>query len=127
MTTDTILKLVCQYYNLTEEHLKAKTRIRYVVKARQMFYLLVYENLSYVSLVRMSKILNQSHDVAIYGIEKISQEISLYPEMKRDYEYFKETIEGRFMPKNNYTPTGQQICNWCVVPADHPILTYGEA
>lgn len=127
MTTDFILKLVCKYYSLTEDEIKAKTRLRYIVRPRQMFFLLVREDIPQISLSKMAVIFGLNHCSAIHGIQKIRQEIELYSEIRNEYIYLKTRLNGRFIPKEKYYGNhNQQICNWYVFDIENPFRVYGK-
>lgn len=110
-----ILKLVCDYYEIPLEGIVEKTRQRHIVRARQMFYLLMFENMHQISVTKSAKFLNQDHATALYGINKMNEEISLYSDARNDYNYLSHRIDSRFIPKPKYYGNNNQVyCNWCV-------------
>lgn len=109
-----ILKMVCAYYKLTPEEIRSKSRERYLVRARQMFYLLMFENMHQIAVSKASEFLGQDHATAIHGIKKMNEEISLYPEYRKDYTYFNYRLSGNFTPKEKYYGGNKLIyCNPC--------------
>lgn len=75
----------------------------------------MFENMHQISVTKSAKFLNQDHATALYGINKMNDEISLYPDVKKDYDYFTYRLNGRFTPKKVFFDRSSQLyCNPCM-------------
>lgn len=107
--------MVCEYYEIPIQDIRTKTRQRYMVRARQMFYLLMFENMHQISATACGKFMNQDHATVLHAINKMNDEISLYPDIKKDYDYFTYRLNGRFTPKKVFFDRSSQLyCNPCI-------------
>lgn len=107
-----LLSIVSDFYNISEETLKSRTREREIVKARQMFWLLASVFCGGLTSHKLGTLLNRDHTTVLHGIKKMREEIEMYSDYKEDYRYFSEKIDGRFIPKNRII-----YCNTCIYEA----------
>lgn len=116
-----IASKVARYYQIDYNLLFDKTRIRDVVRARQMAMHLIMENVKGTSTTITGKFFNKDHATLIHGVRLIKGEIDFYDDRKQEYIDLKHIIFGGFKPKDKYYGRpAKGNCAPCVI---HGLIT----
>lgn len=97
-----IAKQVAKYYGLQYEVMFLKTRLRNIVRPRQMAMLLIREHLKYATVQATGEFFGKNHATVTHSIRAMKDDIRLYPDTRKDYIQLKHVIFGGFKPKNKY-------------------------
>ncbi|MGL5683055.1 MAG: chromosomal replication initiator protein DnaA [Marinifilaceae bacterium] len=92
ITVDKIQNVVCNYFNITNEMLKAKTRKREIVQARQlaMYLSKTYTSCSLASIG--SQIGNKDHATVLYACKAVNDLISTDKQFKTNVEEIQKQL-----------------------------------
>lgn len=88
------MQIVAEAYDTDVLYLVGKTRLRHIVEARQMFWLISYELLK-VTYKNLAKITgDRNHTTVMYGVKCMRDEIQIYDKQRNMYELLKDKINS---------------------------------
>jgi len=88
---ENILEAVCTHFNYRAETIISQNRVGNLVYARQIYCYLCRE-LTKDSLSVMSDYIKRDHATALHSIKKITNLLSVYPEVKKDIKAIKSLL-----------------------------------
>ena len=88
-----IQELIVRYFNLECYDIWERTRYNDIVKARRWLWYWWRKKLDTLFL-EMSKYCGYSHSSIIAGIQKIDDDLQIYPETKREYKELEALIDS---------------------------------
>jgi len=92
---NTIMKVVCRYYDVTPEQLKSKKRSREIAFPRQVAMFLCRE-LTGMSLPRIGQVFGgRDHTTVMHACDKIQTEMDTNSEVRRAISEMKRNITGK--------------------------------
>jgi len=91
---ETILKTVAEYYGLSLNLTKLKSRRADIVKVNHVYFYLA-SNFTNESLTKIGRLVNRDHATVIHGVNKIRIEINLYLKIKTEIEDLIPMIQPR--------------------------------
>lgn len=81
-----VLEKVCKFYKMTETKVKAKTRKREIVQARQICYHLIRNTCPFLTLKSIGEMFGaRDHTTIIHGINTMNELLDTSDEIKADY------------------------------------------
>jgi len=88
------MRFVAAAYDTEVDYIIGKTRLRNVVEARQMFWLISYDmlNVTFKDLATMTG--ERNHTTVIYGVKTMRNEVQLYDRPRKMYELLKDKINS---------------------------------
>lgn len=117
---DVIFTFVCNYYNVSEEEVRDKSRLRSLVMIRQRFYWLTRKHFyNEISLTLLGSFLRQDHATVVHGcktVESLCESDKLYKRDLDELDYvFCRDVKKRIskvrvqeLPKNEYQKIKKQ-------------------
>jgi chromosomal replication initiator protein len=94
--SDIVIKVVCDYFGVTQEEIKKKCRKREIVYKRQiaMYFLVQYTSKTYVEIGRF---FDKDHTTVLYAKDLIRDLISIDEKVKGDVDAIKaKLVEAYF-------------------------------
>ena len=82
ITIQRVLSAVCDYYNIKDEDLKAKTRKRSIREPRQIATFLIRKTNEKVTMKRIGEVFLQDHTTVIHNITAVQNQIDTDAEFK---------------------------------------------
>lgn len=82
-----IIQIVCEKLEVKKSHITARNRTREVVEARQIIALLLTE--MGLTALTISEVLQQSRENINYHIQRIRNDIEIYPILRKQFEIIK--------------------------------------
>lgn len=92
LTTEKIVKVICDYFNIMSEHLLGAKRSRELIGPRHItMYLLRHElNMSFPKIGK--ELHKKDHTTVMYGVEKIEKEIIKNTDLQHEISAIKEKL-----------------------------------
>lgn len=90
----TILEVISEYYGVSENSIKSKTRKVKSVRARQIYFYIAYKT-SGKGLAEIGKLVNRDHTTVIHGIRKIEGEIDIYQDTFLEFKELKAKCDNK--------------------------------
>ena len=94
-----IARAVAFVFKVSIEDMKAKTRIKKIVNARQ-YYFYITRNYTELSYGKIGGYLKRDHATALYGHNKIKDQLAIYPDVQ---ERIDETLNYIVRKENDRT------------------------
>lgn len=95
-----VKEIVCNFYGVEKAFVIKKTRMREIVKARQVSMYLLRKN-TLISLAQIAETFNQSHCSVIYGTRQVENFLFYDKETKRHIEELKVLIDIKIKQLTN--------------------------
>ena len=89
-----ILQIISEYYGVSENLIKSKSRKDEVVKARHAYFYIAYKT-SGKGLAEIGKLVNRDHTTVIHGIRKIEGEIDIYQDTFLEFKELKAKCDNK--------------------------------
>lgn len=84
---ENIIIEAAHYFNVNEAYLYKNERTRSRVQLRSMVFKAIRE-LSKISYLQIAAMFNKDHSTIIHGIRRLNELMSVYPDIKDEYENF---------------------------------------
>lgn len=92
ITIDTIFSIVCEFYNVSEQDLKGRTRRREIVQPRQVIMYLANKHLN-MPTSRIGRCLGgRDHSTVIHSISQVEQRIKISKEFRAELEAIEKQL-----------------------------------
>jgi chromosomal replication initiation ATPase DnaA len=98
-----IINVVCSYFGITGEQIRANTRKGYIVLARQMAMYLIYENCRLMTHENIGDIFYRDRGCVYHAINKINDLKKVDKEMKEAYSELNYKINYKINYKDAKT------------------------
>ena len=96
ITIDVIKKMVCKYYNVTQEEIKSRSRKQNIVRPRQMAIYLA-RRFTDAPLQTIGKSFNRYHATALHSINCIESGLKKDRTVQKQVEFFRQKLDaGKF-------------------------------
>ena len=104
-TPEAILQVICNYYSVTAEELKSRTKERPYAAARHMFFYMcrLYTHSSYD---KIGELVNRNHATVIYAFSKFSGYMT--PEEESEVNFLSRIINNHTQGTSEFT---DMFCN----------------
>lgn len=98
-TLEQVLKVVCDYYNVSKQDVISEKKPKKIAKARQIYFYLGYE-LTKNSHAKVAEYINRLHPCTIYSHNKTAIEMQIYKHRKKEVEEITVKLIGNipFIP-----------------------------
>lgn len=90
-----VIKLVSEWFGLTEDQIRKRTNRREIVEPRQIAAWIL-RNRGY-KLMQIANALNISHCTVIWGHGKVENMVKIYPEFRKQVELILSAIDQENM------------------------------
>ena len=91
-----VMKIICEYFNISEDEIKATTRKRYITTARYIFFwcMMEYKKYFYLPLNDIGKFARGNHCHVLAGRKKIDDLMDVDVKVLNDVEEIQKIIES---------------------------------
>ena len=111
VSSDCIMKIVCNYYKLSPEQLKRRTRKREIVDARKVYIYFIHQYCYPKKSLKQIAVLagytsKGSHATALHHVKEVKNNCEIYPSWYHNIEEIKQQINAFYscyVTTKNYT------------------------
>jgi len=93
ITISKVKRVICETFNVTMKEIEGKTRKQNIVFARQFYVFFLWQKGLMKTKLEIAKSLNKNHATIIYSINKLSNWVSLYDDMKSTAKTINNKLE----------------------------------
>jgi chromosomal replication initiation ATPase DnaA len=94
---DIVIRNVCDYYGVTPEEIKGRSRKKKISDSRQMVIFLLVRDYK-LTTSKAGLLVRRDHATAIHSVKVIEDRITLYKNIKEDLDKIRMKIHGVFCP-----------------------------
>ena len=92
VTKQRILNAVCSHFQVSEEAIKGKSRLKNTVLARHFYMFFLKEKKIFKTLTKVGVETNKDHATALYAIDKLKHWIENYQDIKEIYNNINQKL-----------------------------------